>query len=203
MVDTYLRQSPLAHVHLNAHPQDENPDIGITVTEIPYRQQYVLRGSSADKDFANAVETILLVPLPTEPCRTSGDADHLHILWMGPDEWLIVAPDGDLDALIQKLTEAFEGQHTSIVDVSHSRTTLRLSGIHARETLTKGCSIDLHPRAFSKSHVVNTLLAQAHVTLHQVEDGDDAGNCAYDIYVHRSFAEYLWVWLQDASREYK
>ena len=41
------------------------------------------------------------------------------------------------------------------------------------------------------------------VTLHQVAD-DDAkeGGPAYDLYVLNSFAEYLWLWLEDATREY-
>jgi sarcosine oxidase subunit gamma len=25
---------------------------------------------------------------------------------------------------------------------------------------------------------------------------------AYDLYVHRSFADYLWRWLEDAAKEY-
>ncbi len=42
------------------------------------------------------------------------------------------------------------------------------------------------------------------------DDGDDSadanlasgGGPAYDVYVLNSFAEYLWLWLEDAAREY-
>jgi sarcosine oxidase subunit gamma len=35
------------------------------------------------------------------------------------------------------------------------------------------------------------------VLIHQVDDAP-----AYDVYVLRSFAEYLWLWLEDAAKEY-
>ena len=39
-----------------------------------------------------------------------------------------------------------------------------------------------------------TLLAQAGIILHQTE------NESYEIYVRRSYADYLWHWLMDAGR---
>jgi len=35
------------------------------------------------------------------------------------------------------------------------------------------------------------------VLIHQVSDAP-----AYELYVLRSFADYLWRWLEDAAREY-
>ncbi len=202
MLDSYLRQSPLAHVHLDAGTSNANSIAGISMSEIPHRAQFVLRGPSSDKTFLSVVENTLSVPLPVAPCQSSGSTDAVLILWMGPDEWLVVLPENHNTKLWHKLTSALADQHASTADVSDSRTTIRLSGENARETLTKGCSIDLHPRAFSTGTVVNTLLAQAHVTLHQIED-DAPNSCTYDIFVHRSFAEYLWSWLEDAVSEYK
>ena len=38
-------------------------------------------------------------------------------------------------------------------------------------------------------------LAKAVVLLHQTDDEP-----AYDLYVDRSYAEYLWLWLEDAAQ---
>lgn len=200
MVEAYLRQSPLAHLHLGARAKSdaENSHAGVTISELPPRHQVTLRGSTTDKAFMTTVEKLLKFALPTVPCTSNGPAKGTHALWMGPDEWLIVSTT----ELYKKLLTALDGIHSAVVDVSESRTTLRLSGHCARETLSKGCSIDLHPREFDAGKVVNTLLAQAHVTLHQVSKDTQKSGPAYDIFVHRSFAEYLWSWLEDATREY-
>lgn len=200
MVEAYLRQSPLAHLHLGARAGSDagNEHAGVTVSELPHRHQVTLRGSTADKAFMAGTEKVLKFKLPKDPCTSAGSVKGTHALWMGPDEWLIVS---NID-VYKKLVTALEGIHAAVVDVSESRTTLRLSGHCARETLSKGCSIDLHPREFDAGKVVNTLLSQAHVTLHQVNKDSPKSGPAYDIFVHRSFAEYLWSWLEDATREY-
>jgi len=204
MVEAYLRQSPLAHLHLGARTthDEDTANVGVMAMELPYRVMIVLRGSPADTDFIAAVEKVLTFDLPLSPCTSSGNPDRIHALWMGPDEWLIVAPQDGHGELALKLVSALSKIHASIVDVSESRTIVRLSGENARDTLSKGCSIDLHPREFHQGQVVNSLLAQAHVTLHQISDDEDANGTAYDVFVHRSFAEYLWSWLEDSTREY-
>lgn len=204
MVEPYLRQSPLAHLHLSTRTarEDSNVNAGVMAMEQPHRVMIALRGSPDDTGFIAAVEKVLTIGLPSAPCTSSGDAKNVHVLWMGPDEWLVVAPQSGHEELALTLTSTLAGTHASVVDVSESRTIVHLSGVNARETLTKGCSIDLHPREFPKGRVVNCLLAQAHITLHQVKNDEDAEGAAYDIFVHRSFAEYLWSWLEDASGEY-
>ena len=46
-------------------------------------------------------------------------------------------------------------------------------------------------------HCAQSHLAKAAITLHQTDDGP-----AFDLYTRRSFADYLWRWLEDAAREY-
>src|SRR5207302_506874 len=70
-------------------------------------------------------------------------------------------------------------------------------GALARETLMKGCSLDLHPRSFTPGQCAQTMLARAQIILHQID-----GAPSYDLYPRRSFAEYLWLWLCDAMAEY-
>ena len=62
--------------------------------------------------------------------------------------------------------------------------------------LAKGCSIDLHPRAFTRGRVVQTLLAKTAVLIHA------KGEASFDVHVPRSFADYAWAWLENAQAEY-
>jgi|TARA_B110000046_G_scaffold13659_1_gene13372 sarcosine oxidase subunit gamma len=202
MVNAYLRQSPLAHLHLAARAttSDALPDAGVILAEIPYLSQFVLRGNAGDQAFTAGIKKALKLPLPISPCTSSVDkTGHSHILWMGPDEWLIVGPSDDQAHINSSISKAFKNQHFSLVDVSESRTLIRLRGTQAQSLLEKGCSIDLHPSAFIPGSVVNTHLSHAHITLHH---SNSIQQPTYDLYVHRSFSEYLWSWLEDAAREY-
>jgi sarcosine oxidase subunit gamma len=61
----------------------------------------------------------------------------------------------------------------------------------------KGCSLDLDPAAFGPGRCAQTALARAHMLLHQVSDVP-----CYHVYAHRSFADYVFAWLEDAAAEY-
>jgi sarcosine oxidase subunit gamma len=89
----------------------------------------------------------------------------------------------------------------SVVDVSASRTVLELTGPFARDVLTHGCAIDLHPRAFGPGSCVQTTLAKTQVILHQT-GGGRGGAATYRVFVRASYADYLARWLLDAAVEY-
>ena len=40
------------------------------------------------------------------------------------------------------------------------------------------------------------------MVLHQIAADDAPDVPSFDIYVARSFSDYLWAWLEDAAREY-
>jgi sarcosine oxidase subunit gamma len=81
--------------------------------------------------------------------------------------------------------------------VSANRTTIELSGPHARDILEKGMPIDLHPRSFGPGHCAQTLLARAQVIVRQVD-----AKPTYHVLVRGSFAPYLADWLVDAAKEF-
>lgn len=205
MANSFLRQSPLAHLHLGARSHTSNalPAAGVLISERPYLKKLSLRGNSNDIKFMAAIKKVCKLPLPIEPCTSFSNKDgSSHNLWMGPDEWLIVCPSNEPGYLFSNLNKALKNQHYGLVDNTESRTLIRLSGSQAKNVLEKGCSIDLHTRSFKQGNVVNTLLGQVHVTLHLTASTDTDDNPIFDLYIHRSFAEYLWSWLEDASCEY-
>ncbi|MCG8360286.1 MAG: hypothetical protein MI920_32390 [Kiloniellales bacterium] len=195
MPEAYLQQSPLADLGLEGRAGDDRGEAGVTLAERPFRGIVTLRGKAGDKGFATAVEGALGFALPVKANTTTGK-DDTTALWLGPDEWWIVTP-GDGAQMAERLAEALQGQHGAVTDVSDSRTCLHVAGPKARDLIAKGCPLDLHPRVFGPGQCAQSLLGKAGVTLHQVSDEP-----AYDLYVLRSFAEYLWLWLEDGAREY-
>jgi len=194
MAETYLRQSPLAHLHLIARAREPAAvTAGVRLDEKPFTHQFVLRGDADDAAFVAAVESELGTSLALVPNTVTGAA--VRIIWLGPDEWLAVAPpDFDLGAKLDAVTN---NRHAAVSDVSESRTILTLGGARVLDVLAKGCALDFHASAFGPGRSAQSMLAKAHVILHQTSDAPQ-----FEIYVHRSFAEYLWAWLEDASAEY-
>jgi sarcosine oxidase subunit gamma len=173
---------------------------GVRLAERPGRGKIDLRGDPHARGFMAAVGRALDLLLPSEPC-TSAARDQLGALWLGPDQWLLTCPAGDVPGLLASLREALAGVHAAITDVTDGRVAFHIAGPSAREVLAKGCPLDLHARAFPPGRCAQSLLAKAPVLIHLVDDHPEQGP-GFDVYVARSFAHYLWTWLEDAGREY-
>jgi sarcosine oxidase, subunit gamma len=117
-------------------------------------------------------------------------------VWLGPDEWLLTSAAEVPEELEARVRAAVVPLGGSATDVSAQRITVRLTGPRVRDVLAKGCSIDLHPRAFGRGRSAQTTLGRAGVVL-LAEGGDD-----YVVLVRSSFAGYLADWLVDAALEY-
>jgi sarcosine oxidase subunit gamma len=159
--------------------------------------QIDLRGDPGDAAFRAAVRRALGGDVPTEPNTAAAAADGRAVLWLGPDEWLVVGA-GDPAALTATLTQALAGLHAAAVDISASRAVIELAGPQARAVIEKGCGLDLHPRSFAAGRCAQSVLARAQVIIHQVADTP-----TYRLFVRASFAAYLAGWLLDAAREYE
>jgi sarcosine oxidase, subunit gamma len=161
--------------------------------ELPFLAQIDLRLAATDRAALEAVGSVV-GPLPLDSNTFTGGPDG-SILWLGPDEWLVVGPPDGETALQAQLRHALDEApaRVAIVDVSANRTTLELRGPDARAVLEGGCSIDLHPRAFGPGRCAQTLLARANVIIQQLSDEP-----LYRIFVRPSFAIYLATWLTDA-----
>jgi len=195
MAEPYLRQSPLAHLQLFA--AGATPDGGgVTLREHAHRTMVTLRGNAGDEAFRTAVAGCVGVALPGEALSAMSSGNR-SILWMGPDEWLVVAPADDRETLPAALAAALAGRHAAAVEVGESMTVIALAGPRARDVLAKGCTIDLHPSVFGPGKVVRTLLAKTGVILHKSD-----GTPTFEVTVHGSFADYAWRWLEDAGLEY-
>jgi sarcosine oxidase subunit gamma len=196
MTEPYLRQSALSHRGLGRAAGEALSGAGITLSERPFRAMVNLRGDAADTGLRNAAQAAAGVELPLEP-NTTRRSGQVTALWLGPDEWLIAAPAGEERVLVPALRASLGDRHAAVVDLTESRTVIAVSGAHARDLLAKGCTLDLHPRAFPVGACAQTGLARAGVLLHLLDETP-----TFEITILRSFADYMWVWLADAAQEY-
>src|SRR5262245_3137883 len=73
---------------------------------------------------------------------TRGEA---RILCLAPGNWLIVSPDRAAVSLRERLEPELAGKSLVLVDVTDAFASLEVRGPAARELLSRGCGLDLHP----------------------------------------------------------
>lgn len=198
MAETHPRRSPLAAMADRLAALGPATGGAVTLTEEPLLTQLDLRLDAKGRA-AGDVGLALGVALPVEP-GTSAATGSTCVLWLGPDEWLVLAPPGSTAGIEARLRAAAGEEPVAVVDVSAQCTTLRLSGSMARAVLARGCALDLHPRAFGAGRCAQTMLARAGVVL--VCLAADPPAPVYRVLVRSSFAGYLADWLLDAATEY-
>jgi sarcosine oxidase subunit gamma len=132
------------------------------------------------------------VSLPLSPNRVAATGA-LRVLWLGPDEWLVVV-DGDAPDLVPRLERAVVGRRAAVADLSSSRVIIEIGGGAARDLLAAGCGLDLHPRVFGPGQCAQTLLARVPVILDQLDDAPH-----FRVLVRRSYARWLVDWMTDAA----
>jgi sarcosine oxidase subunit gamma len=189
MADIASRHSPLAG------RSGELAGLPIGARELPFLTQLNVR-LDATSPAAIAVAAVLGGTLPTVPCTASRFGE-FEVLWLGPDEWLVLAPPGWETALAAGMGDAIGSCDGAVTDVSAERAALELTGAHVRELLARGCSIDLHPKVTPIGSCMQTLLARTGVVIvvHDVSASD------FLVLVRTSFADYLASWLIDACIE--
>jgi sarcosine oxidase subunit gamma len=117
-----------------------------------------------------------------EPNRTTSWHDR-DVLWLGPDEWLVVADSSGAPTIAGELETALAGHPYSVLDVSASRIVFEL--IDGFEALSSGCGVDLHPTHWRQGMCAQTLFGQAPVILHQRDDRTTR------LFVRPSFERYV------------
>ena len=129
-----------------------------------------------------------------EACRAAV-AGERAALWLGPDEWLLLAEDGAAPRIMAELDAALSPLPHSLVDVSQRQVGLRLARAEAVPMLASGCPLDLHLQAFPVGMCTRTVLHKSEIVLWRREEQ------AFHIEVARSFLPYLWGTLRQAERD--
>lgn len=104
------------------------------------------------------------------------------LLWMSPDELLLILPVAEVKATVTALEAALAGQHHLVADVSDMRCAFALSGRKPAQVLAKLCPLDL--AALPANAVRRTRAAQIACAVWPEGQG-------WRIIAFRSVAEYL------------
>ena len=153
----------------------------LAITWVPDLARLLLRGDVA------ALGAAFGIALPASPGRAAM-AEGCTALWLGPDEWLLLAPPGSLDP-----KTAVEGG--AVVDISHRQVGLVLEGRDAADALATGCPLDLHPAVFPPGTCTRTVFGKAEVVLWRTDA------TRFHVEVARSFAGYVHARLTGAALE--
>ena len=194
MIAEAVRRSPLADYTDRFAALSTATDGALSIRELPFVSQVDLRADPKDADLMQRLAAAIGFALPTVPNTVTSREDR-RALWLAPDEWLVVGPDGQQGAIERELRNGLNSAFGSIVDVSANRTVIEIRGGKARDLLAHCVPIDLDARVFSAGRCAQTLLVKAHVI---IECRDESGLI---LYVRASFATYAADWLLDALAE--
>lgn len=163
----------------------------LTIEAAPRGARLVLRGP--DSAAATAGEAFgLALPEKLNTASTDGTRTAFKI---GPDEWLLLAPENSESEVYGAIEAAVQEPH-SLVDVSHRNVGILVSGSLAADVLNSGVMLDLDPKAFPVGMATRTLFAKTEIVLWRKGVSD------FHVEVWRSFAGYLHGLLEQAAREY-
>lgn len=115
--------------------------------------------------------------------------------WIGPGQWMAEVtpmPTAGMEAFLSPFAGC-----AAVVDQSHARTVLHISGPRVDAALAKGMPIDLDASVFGTGHCASTLCQHIAVHIWRLDDGD-----GYGVSVARGFAASFAHWLIDAAAEF-
>ena len=187
-----VMQSPLHHFGLAAKQEIANSTKGVWANEIPLLGYISLRGNAQNSAFTESVKQALGSALPTQPCSmviTSSGS----LLWLAPDEWLLICERTQRPALQQSLETSLDGIHSQVVDNSGGFTSVLLKGKNASDVLHHCTVYDLN--ALEAGKVVGSTFGKTSLFLHKQDDG-------YKLIFRRSFADYIWRYLERSALPY-
>jgi sarcosine oxidase subunit gamma len=113
----------------------------------------------------------------------------------GPGEWLVLSQVHAPETLAAELSVRLGGV-AFVIDQSHGRVALALTGPDAARILANGVAVDLHPDAFPVGRAANVQCGHLSVNLARTDEQ------SFDLVVMRSFADALVADLKVMARSH-
>lgn len=129
---------------------------------------------------------------------TRRDEYGVLIVGSGPAEWLLLGAPGTAQGIMSGL-RSLAGEHVSVVDLTHGRALVRLTGADGARLLSKVCAIDLSETGTPNGAAFRGVVAE--VATDVLRD-DVAGDRSYLLHCERSCGQYFFGALLDAGAEF-
>jgi sarcosine oxidase subunit gamma len=150
--------------------------------------RFILRGDAEAARLAGGALGVTVTGTALAAAREGARA----ALWLGPDEWLLLAPASEEETLAQSLISALATVPHALVSVGHREIAADLSGPRVTDVLNAGCPLDLDVSAFPVGMCTRTVLAKAQIVLWRT------GLEVFQLHVWRSFFPYVQDFLIEA-----
>jgi heterotetrameric sarcosine oxidase gamma subunit len=134
--------------------------------------------------------------------RAARDHRGVLVVGSGPGEWLLIAPPGQAAGLIARfgdLATQAPGEAVNVIDLTHGRALMRLTGARAAEVLAAVCGIDLSEAVTPNGAAFRSSVAALATDV--IRD-DLAGMRSYLLHCERSSGRYLFDSLVSAGRDF-
>ena len=162
----------------------------VDVSEAAATGMITLRGDLADAGVQKAVKSVIGAGVPATLAAT--DADAGQILWMSPDELMIVCAYDQADQVVADLIVALGDTHGMVVNVSDARAVFDLQGSAPSEIIAKLAPIDM--KSMQAGTVRRTRFAQIPAAFWMTS------NDSARIICFRSVAEYMFNQLRNSAQ---
>ena len=179
---------------LNLNKKNYN---GVKIEELNLTGKINIRGKGSDKEFMKNIGSALNLVLPIEP-NVRIFNNNISIMWLGPNEWLVITPENEKDGIISLLKSNLNPQKTAITDVSFNRTILRLEGEKVFTLLSKFLVANLEKILKTNFSVAQTIFIKIPVLF--VRNNTDEEPTSLDLHLNRSHTKYVYELLVDGSK---
>lgn len=123
------------------------------------------------------------------------------VIGSAPGEWLVLAPPHREPEVAARYTERLQatGEFVSVMELTHGRALMRLTGATAAAALAKVCGVDLADAVTPNGAAFRSSVAR--VVTDVVRDDCD-GAASYLLHCETSSGRYLFDCLMDAGEEF-
>ena len=131
--------------------------------------------------------------------RAARDAHGTLIVGSGPGEWLLLSTPGTGAAVTERVEQIQDEGLVSVLDATHGRALVRITGTRTPDLLAKVCAIDFSEAVTPNGAAFRSSVAKL-VTDVVRDDLDEERS--YLLHCERSSGQYLFDALIDAGSEY-
>ena len=173
-------------------PNPKGGKPGLVFREMAHLGKLNMRGDKSTGKMITPL-TGCTFPPAANKFTTAGER---HIVWLGPDEFMVICEAGKDEELASAIHASFGNRHAAVTNITDALAAFHLKGVAVRQVLAKGCALDLHQNSFASGDAAQTLLSHAAVTIMALTNDE------FIVICRTSFASYLHDWIIDAALEY-
>jgi heterotetrameric sarcosine oxidase gamma subunit len=185
-----IRPAPPATVERGWEVSARRSDAGLTITDRTPLTKVLVRASED-----GAVARSLGIGFG----RVVRDEHETLVTGSGPGEWTLISLPGTAPEVIGRIEEVPGDELVSVLDITHGRALVRISGEKTPDLLSKVCGIDLSDEITPNGAAFRSSVAK--VVTDVVRD-DEEGERSYLLHCERSYGQYLFDALLDAGGEF-